>query len=204
MSLVSGQKLNRDNLPPLPMQYDFIDRVHCLARINPNGLTIRDRDCNIPPKNHTYDDSDYESYTPFNGDSDDDNDGSSDDDDDTEYDDDENEPMPNKPVARDTKGVYHNNSNNSYNDSLEGVTHNNNNNGHEPRVLPKDDETKGVSEDEPPEGVSNTYIKYNKSKVVGSSRNKKVTFTSDNENYDDKSYDGDVTVTLYEPDNNQP
>ena len=61
MSLVYGQKLNRENWTPLTIPQDVIKCVHSLARRNPNGLTICDRECNILPEDHTDDDSDDDS-----------------------------------------------------------------------------------------------------------------------------------------------
>ena len=79
--------------------------------------------------------------------------------------------------------------------------------------MPEDDNPLGFPEDKPlvtatksdkPEGVGKTNINNNDYKGVGASSGKEVTVTPDNESGDNESDNDDVTVTPYEPYNNQP
>ena len=54
------------------------------------------------------------------------------------------------------------------------MTDNDNTNGNKPKGVPEDDDSKGVSEDEPPKG--------NKLKRVGVPGNKEVTVTPEHQN----------------------
>ena len=87
VSLTTGQRLNCQSFTPLHFPQDVINSVRCLARRNPKGLNIRERDrrpfpepedgANDDDKNSTYAPSDdnnrYNKYDSDDKDSDNDN-----------------------------------------------------------------------------------------------------------------------------------
>ena len=71
MSLTSDRRMNRHCFTPLPLPQDFINGVHRLARRNPKGLDIRDRDRSpfIEPEDGTNNNEDNSTYAPSDEDS---------------------------------------------------------------------------------------------------------------------------------------
>ena len=70
MRLTSGRRLNRHSFTPLPLPQDVINGVHCLARCNPKGLDIRDRDRRpiLDPEEGKNNDEDDSTYAPSDND----------------------------------------------------------------------------------------------------------------------------------------
>ena len=66
MRLTTGQRLSRHNFTLLPIPQDVIISIHRLARRNPRGLNIRDRDRRpfLQPNDRANDDDDYSTYDP--------------------------------------------------------------------------------------------------------------------------------------------
>ena len=66
MRLTTGRILNRQSFTPLPLPQDVINGIHRLARRNPKGLDIRDRDRRpfLEPEDWTNDDEDDSTYAP--------------------------------------------------------------------------------------------------------------------------------------------
>ena len=65
MSLTTSQILNRNIFTPLPLPHDVINGVHRLARHNPKGLDIQDRNWRpfLKPDDRDNDDDNNSTYS---------------------------------------------------------------------------------------------------------------------------------------------
>ena len=66
MILKTGQKLNPQSFTPLPLPQDVINSMHRIARRNPKGLDIWDKDWRLflEPEDRTNNDKNDSTYVP--------------------------------------------------------------------------------------------------------------------------------------------